>query len=791
MFIRLFTKLALLFALASVLLAPGSAWATGEKYVWPDATTQTINASGGAYSSPAKLNSVAGNAGSYSGGAQIDCRGVPTNVTVAVNLTGPTAGPGVTSGATVAVTGCSNSNLDQTVQVLAPSAAGAAVGSTVAGKKCDQGVFSWVLCPIMDKLQETITDIVTKVVEPILRVNAISPASTPSLYSSWTHARNLANILLIIIFLFIVGANVLSFGLDSYSIKRALPRLVVAAIAIQFSFAICSLLVDMSNIVGAGIGDFIQGTTQATSSSGGAGTVIGNVALITVASVGIIVTVITSAALAIPLLIGFLIGIFAFFLTLGARLLLIAVLIVLAPLAIIAYVLPNTQSYYKQWFKLFTRLLLMYPIIMGLLGVAGRINEILSFTTNTASNAGASTAISILKPFIFLYLFLLIPKTFKWAGSWMTGMGAVIAGAGALGISRHKDSQYYKDAQQRRRDRQLEYTRRLAGSKPITSLQSKGALGRGASRMAMGTGGFIMGGAPSTGLAYNRAYSKQVNDYKKELDDLSAAHNPGNVHTAIKAAYGDKTARATLSKTAPSLMHYTETQAGRMAMFAKLADNGFTTNEDFEQVRQSGLKSEYGLALAAAGKNYGKQPAIIPRMAEDKADYEIKDALKRKLPDASLPGGVSHARALGDVDINTVKGMVARWSAAALADDEKVSGENFAVAADTTKAGREFSYALAESAPISEFNKAYDPKHRNFMGLGKRLNGLKMLHSHQPVFQSGRGQLMKESILEHLQHDNDLLIEGLQEAGLSRDDAVTLASTNPAAAEARIKSWIG
>lgn len=628
----------------------------------------------------------------------------------------------------------------------------------------------------------------------MLKVNVITPSSTPSLHQAWGHVRDLANVLLILIFLVIVGANVLSFGLDSYSIKRALPRLVVAAIAVQFSFAISSLLVDLSNIAGAGIGSFIQGTTQASSAGGGVSTIAENMTVITVVAVAGFIAAVTSAALIIPLLVGFLIGIFAFFLTLGARLLLVTLMIVIAPLAIIAYVLPNTQSYYKQWFKLFTRLLLMYPIIMGLLGVAGRVNEILSFSTDGANNTGSSLAISILKPFIFLYLFTLIPKTFKWAGSWMGDFSNIINKYRDQGIKKNKEAQYYKDGQQRRRDRQLEYSRRLASSKAITSLQKKGPLGRAASSGAMRAGGFALGGAPSTGLAFNRAYSKQTNDYKKELDDLTAANNPANLHTAVKAAFGNNPAdKRKLATEAPSLMHYTQTEAGRMAMFAKLADGGFTTNEDFDQVKNSTKhQNEYGLALAAAGKSYGKQPGVIPRLTENKSDYEIQDSLKRKLPDVDLPAGVTHAREIGDVDIQTTKGIVSRWSAAALSDDEKVSAENFKVAASNTKAGLDFSYVISEAAQLSELTKAYTPGHRNFMGMSKRLDGLRMLAVHKPVFANGRGEQVKDVILEHLQLDKDLLIEGLQVAnGMDRAAAVALASSDPARAEAEIKRWIG
>ena len=61
----------------------------------------------------------------------------------------------------------------------------------------------------------------------------------------------------------------------------------------------------------------------------------------------------------------------------------------------------------------------MYPIIVGILSIAGRINEILGFTNQTATNGVSGGLADGLKPFIIIAVFLAIPRTFKWAGGVM------------------------------------------------------------------------------------------------------------------------------------------------------------------------------------------------------------------------------------------------------------------------------------------------------------------------------------------------------------------------------------
>ena len=61
---------------------------------------------------------------------------------------------------------------------------------------------------------------------------------------------------------------------DAYHIKKIWPKLIMATILVQFSFLLSGLLVDIGNILGAGIGDLL--TANLSSSSADLGNLIGN-----------------------------------------------------------------------------------------------------------------------------------------------------------------------------------------------------------------------------------------------------------------------------------------------------------------------------------------------------------------------------------------------------------------------------------------------------------------------------------------------------------------------------------
>ncbi len=285
------------------------------------------------------------------------------------------------------------------------------------------GQLNWIVCPVVNGMLKAISGIENNVVIPFLKTQPLSrtnpDGSVSPIYSIWSVMRQVANALFILIFLIIIFAQTLSIGIDAYTIKRTLPRLVAAAILVQFSFVIASLGVDISNIMGAGIKTLIDTTLAATHgnafsftyATGGLG--IAALAIGALAAAGAIIS-----GAAFILILGAFFGILGVFFTLVARQIIITLLIILSPIAFILWILPNTQNAFYFWQKNFVRILLMYPLIV-LLFASSRIVAVVA-TASGAANGGFTAQISAVVALAAAIIPLfLIPATFKFSGSLM------------------------------------------------------------------------------------------------------------------------------------------------------------------------------------------------------------------------------------------------------------------------------------------------------------------------------------------------------------------------------------
>jgi hypothetical protein len=101
------------------------------------------------------------------------------------------------------------------------------------------------------------------------------------------------------------------------------------------------------------------------------------------------------------------------------------------------WILPNTQKYWKMWSENFMKLMLMFPMIMGLLAV-GKV-----FAYITASIKASGGLESTVNYFVILIAyfgpFLLIPKTFSLSGSILaSASGAVNKMSGKISAPSQK-----------------------------------------------------------------------------------------------------------------------------------------------------------------------------------------------------------------------------------------------------------------------------------------------------------------------------------------------------------------
>ncbi|HET6746697.1 MAG TPA: hypothetical protein VFH06_01170 [Candidatus Saccharimonadales bacterium] len=239
----------------------------------------------------------------------------------------------------------------------------------------------WIVCPILNLLAQLV-DGAYSFVAALLKVQPVVMDTNSGLFKAWSVMRNFANIAFVIAFLFIIFSQVTSFGISNYGIKRMLPRLIIAAILVNVSFWICSLAVDLSNIGGASLKSLFDGIGQGlslpntdngfnsgTQWQGIVGGLLGGTVL-----VGAALYIGLSAL--IPVILACLIAILAVFLVLVIRQALIVLLIVISPLAFVAYLLPNTESLFTRWRKLFTTLLILYPVVSIIFGASALASKI-------------------------------------------------------------------------------------------------------------------------------------------------------------------------------------------------------------------------------------------------------------------------------------------------------------------------------------------------------------------------------------------------------------------------------
>ena len=249
------------------------------------------------------------------------------------------------------------------------------------------GGTGWVICPITNFLADGM-DSLYKVLSAFLVVQPVNVGSDNSgeninfLYRAWSYMRNFANVAFVIGFLIIIYSQVSSIGLSSYGIKKLLPRLIIAAILVNVSYWICAIAIDLSNIAGYSIQDLLVGIRNSLVGAEGNGFDVFNwksmaaLALGGATAAGTAGILLHTGAAAtggviymlLPILVGVLLAILVALLVLAARQAIITVLVIIAPLAMVAYLLPNTEKYFEKWRSLFTTMLVMFPIFSVIFG---------------------------------------------------------------------------------------------------------------------------------------------------------------------------------------------------------------------------------------------------------------------------------------------------------------------------------------------------------------------------------------------------------------------------------------
>ncbi|HVX24087.1 MAG TPA: hypothetical protein VG992_01960, partial [Candidatus Saccharimonadales bacterium] len=277
------------------------------------------------------------------------------------------------------------------------------------------GSLSWILCPVIKLAQDAanqVDDFITNAlnidVSDIFANNETSGTPQNAYYTAWNSFRIISLALLVIGGLVMVISQALGYEIfDAYTVRRVLPRLLVAVMGIALAWPMLKYFIKFFDVVGFDIRNLIYAPFVPIAQSG---------------HISIGTSLFTwGAVIAGGIFVGFagltyiltaLLAIFVGFLILVIRRVAIIMLVILSPIAIASYILPNTQRIWKLWRDNFLGLMVMFPIISAFIA-AGHVFAAVSLSHT--GGAGASTVQQMIGIAAYFVPYFLLPVTFRMA----------------------------------------------------------------------------------------------------------------------------------------------------------------------------------------------------------------------------------------------------------------------------------------------------------------------------------------------------------------------------------------
>lgn len=296
----------------------------------------------------------------------------------------------------------------------------------------------WILCPIITSVSK-FADGVNDYIEGQLNfnINSYLP-DNGQVNKAWTIIKDVVSGLVVVLLLVMVISQAAgSQLLDAYTIKKMLPRLVIAVIAMQFSWVLGKWLIGLANDMGVGIKDLML-----LPFGGGGNMDLPSIMhhlnpIYPLATQGAIIGVLflllftPLSTFILPIFLFIALGVGSALLTGLATIVFRNALIILgvlfAPFALLLWATPGQtmQGYWKKYSDNFTKALLLFPLIMAMI-YAGRI---VAWTVGGLGTPGLIDYLIVLIAYFAPYF--LVPKAFRWGGSILAGANQAINSNGA------------------------------------------------------------------------------------------------------------------------------------------------------------------------------------------------------------------------------------------------------------------------------------------------------------------------------------------------------------------------
>lgn len=297
------------------------------------------------------------------------------------------------------------------------SISGYSSASSASTSACSvDGGLGWIICPITNTIAKGMDEIFKQLIG-FLNVRPVTTDTNGVLYRAWTYMRSFANVAFVIAFLILIYSQLTSIGLSNYSIKKMLPRLIIAALLVNLSYYICAVAVDLSNIIGNSLNDVMLNVRNGLVGSSGnswemssnwqnissfvlSGGAITAATAIGVGSALVDFGVAGSLFLLLPSLVAGLMAVLTAFLILAGRQALITILVIISPLAFAAYLLPNTEKWFEKWQSTFMTMLILFPAFSLVFGGAQLAGTAIIQNANTINMLILGMVVQVIPLFI-------------------------------------------------------------------------------------------------------------------------------------------------------------------------------------------------------------------------------------------------------------------------------------------------------------------------------------------------------------------------------------------------------
>lgn len=336
------------------------------------------------------------------------------------------------------------------------------------GADCFDSGFAlgWAICPIGSALAEG-TRIIDDQLYSLLYIKTASWENS-GVKAAWESFRIISSILIVLVALVGIASQVFSFDfISAYTIRKILPKLFMAVIFIQLSWFLAVMAINISNTVGYSIQALMSAPFEAIAQQYNDGKPISNVSasnsadgwigfadvlvvyakndtganttgLAAAAALGggtIVAALFSGPAIAtfatgvggmatvgVGAVLSFLVAVFipvflallTSFVVIIFRIVLLIALTMVLPIAIVAWILPNTSKWFEKWWAMFFALLAFFPLIIVYI-TAGKIASLILATG--AGDSGIKNFILLLGVIIAYFVpYFFIFKLIRFSG---------------------------------------------------------------------------------------------------------------------------------------------------------------------------------------------------------------------------------------------------------------------------------------------------------------------------------------------------------------------------------------